>query len=269
MLAIVRVNHFLYIKYKLFYMEEKNYDLFSQLYTHCGIEGIPKPKYQYDDFNFSIPKYSLVEYKVFISLVAISEKNKFTYHLPVRNLIEIIYKKSKVIEKRYGEIVKSIHSLYEKSIEFINNDYSECVEKRVINNYIHSIENGNKLNSDFTIQIYEDILPYLLELKNNLSILNIGKYFMDFKYSSTQIFYILLSRFKDCGEIKLNDEKLQQIFGTNYGELYHFKQSIMNHSMEELLKTNITNLEVHNIKNGRKITGYKFNFNWIEDDVEN
>jgi hypothetical protein len=250
-------------------MEEKNYNLFNQLYSHCGIEGIPKPKHQYDDFNFTIPIYSLVEYKVFISLVAISEKNKFTYHLPVRNLIEIVYKKSKGRENRYGEIVKTIHSLYEKPLKFNNDDYSECEEKRVINNYIHSIENGNKLNSDFIIQINEDILPYLLVLKNNLSMLNIGKYFMDFKYSSTQIFYILLSRFKYIGELKLNFDQIQQIFNTNYGEIYHFKQAIMNHSMEELLKTNITNLEVHNMKNCRKITGYKFNFNWVEDDVEN
>jgi len=54
-------------------------------------ELIKQSKTAQDDFNFTIPTYSLVEYKVFISLVAISEKNKFIYHLPVKNFIDIIY----------------------------------------------------------------------------------------------------------------------------------------------------------------------------------
>jgi plasmid replication initiation protein len=250
-------------------MEEKNYNLFNQLFSNFGVEGNTKAKYQYDDINFTIPIYNIVEYKVFISLVAISEKNKFTYHLPVKNFIEIIYNKSKGREKRYSELVKTIHSLYEKPLKFNNDDYSECVEKRVINNYTHSIENGNKLDSEFIIQINEDILPYLLELKNNLSISDIGKYFMGLRRLSGQILYILLSKFRYSGELKLNFEQLQQIFNTNYGEIYHFKEAVINHAIEELLKTNITNLEVYNIKNGRKIIGLEFNFNWIEDDVEN
>lgn len=202
--------------------------------------------------------YSPLGARLFVCVLAGLKEGQYEYTFSVKKIMDTMG----LSNKRYTELVACVDELYSKSIPIPNTDKNIDDEVRLLDRRTYPKITGEKLNGTLTLSIARSIQPYLFELKNNFTLYEVQS-FMCLMTSNSQTLYTLLCQYRGTGILVRSFEELQKIFNTNYSTLFHFREGVLNKSLEEIIKkTNIKRIKLDPIKKGRKYIGYRFLFKW-------
>jgi len=206
----------------------------------------------------SYKPYSPLGARLFTCILAGLRQGQYDYTFSIKKIMDTMG----LSNKRYTELVASVDELYNKSIPIPNRDKNIDDEVRLLDRRVYPKITGEKLNGTLSLSIARSIQPYLFELKNNFTLYEVQS-FMCLMTSNSQTLYVLLSQYRGTGVLVRSFDELQKIFNTNYKTLFHFREGVLNKSLEEILKkTNIKRIKLEPVKKGRKYVGYKFMFKW-------
>lgn len=131
-------------------------------------------------------------------------------------------------------------------------------KNRLIVAYFISSYELNTKTGQIEFEISAKLKPFLLQLKNNFTsvqLANIPK--LSSGYSIR--LYEILSQYRTIGKRYFDDiAKLQGMLGSNYEQYGHFKARILDPAQKDMLKNTNIMFKYEETKTGRKITGLTF-----------
>ncbi len=204
--------------------------------------------------------YTKLESDLMIVLLAQLKPNELKYRVSVKDLL----KHTKVLPSNYKSIIEALHGLFEKVLTLKHS------EDRITHIRLLSLMDYSKTNVDsyIDIMITKPIAPYLLQLKARFTVFE-TKAYLQLNSTYSKKLYQLFAEFKTTGVLILSCDEIQKLLGVNYVSFGRVLEKIITPSIEEIITTtNINNIKLHPIKEGRKIVAYKFTFNWQPQQLE-
>lgn len=199
------------------------------------------------------------EGRLFICILSGLVSGKRKYSFSVRQIMKMM----KLESNRYNVLTKCLDGLYNKSFSIPRTDSDEVIDEvRLIDRKTYPRIDKQKMNGIVEISLSEDIVPYLIDLRKNFTQYEVY-YYLQCPSVGSQKLYSLLSQYHNTQIVLRTHKQLNDLFGTTFTKLSNLKQKVLNHSLLEVQNyTNITNVKLVPIKEGRKITGYKFLFKY-------
>ena len=194
------------------------------------------------------------EGRLFICILSGLVSNRRKYSFSVRQIMTMMNLDS---NRYYNVFTKCLDGLYNKSFSIPRTDSDEVIDEvRLIDRKTYPKIDKQKMNGIVEISLSEDIVPYLIDLRNNFTQYEVFYYLQCPSVGSQK-----LSQYHNTEVVIRNQDQLNSLFGTNFTKLSNLKQKVLNHSLYEVQScTNITDITLVPIKEGRRITGYKFLF---------
>lgn len=211
--------------------------------------------------------FTKIESDLFAVIIANLKTNVFSYNFEIKEILKIL----NISDNNYNDLLQALEGLSKKQIKFNYN--AETLRQRITNviDYIDYPINKIGINDKITIQLTQGIIPHLFNLKGNFTVYEIQS-FLVLKSTYSKKLYTLFAQYKQPKtEYKIikTAEEIQTLLGTNYRDFRVLMAKVIKPSIDEIMfKTNIENVVIEPIKTGRKITAYKFNFNWQKTQLE-
>lgn len=197
-------------------------------------------------FNLSLQEQRVILF--LISKIKPTDDNLKEYEFNILDFCEV----AGIKEPRgsYDSIKKVLLSLYRKGFELENE------KKWVAINWIIKPQ-IDKSSGVIKLKLDEDLMPFLLDLKNNFTAYELYS-ILNFKSKySVQIYEILKSNeFKKQFETSVED--LQFKLNSKYDRFYDFKKRVIEPAVKEINEQTELNINVSYIKNGRTYEYIKF-----------
>jgi plasmid replication initiation protein len=209
--------------------------------------------------------FTKMESDLFTILLSILKKDSFEYKLNIKELMKVL----KLNETNYSVIIKALEGLSKKQIKFRYNTETN-LRQRIINviDYIDFPLDKIGINTTLTITLSSGIIPHLFNLKQNFTSYQIQSFLL-LKTTYSKKLYTLFSQFKHTGKVIKTKQELQYLLGVNYTDFSVLMAKEIKPSIKEIMeKTNINNINLQPIKNGKFITGYIFLFDWKNPQLE-
>lgn len=199
--------------------------------------------------NYSL---NLNEQKMVLYAITKLDKNKNqfnTINLNIREFIELL----DITDRNYEQIRNIARGLRRKEI-IIDTDRFE---------YITGWFSGvtfNKSNGDMTIRFDDDLVPYLLKLKEKFTRYEL-KNILSLKSAYSIRVYELLKQYEKIGKREFKLEKLKEYLGLKkdeYSRIYDFERRVLKVAKEEINRDTDIKIDYEKVKTGRKITSISF-----------
>jgi len=218
-----------------------------------------------NDGNFS--DFTLNEYQVFLFLVSkiggVDERGKYIQNPELLKREHVLTAKefSQIfnlpLNKSYEILKNTVNTLRKKDITVEKPELNETWQINIC-----SVSKYCKKEGRITFKFTDDIMPYLLQAKEKFILYNL-KEISNFGSFYTIRLYELLMSFKYTGWIQKNIQELRLLLGVKTNKLViynNFKNKVLNHAVNEINKYYKINLKFTEIKEGRKVTGIRFEF---------
>jgi hypothetical protein len=199
--------------------------------------------------------FTRMEADIFTLILAMLKPDKMTYNFTLKELMYYI----KLEPKNYKQFIQSLENLYEKSI--IIKHKNEDVEKvRLLGRIKYPNSKNKSINDVVEIDINSSIKHHLFNLKNNFTIYETHS-FLRLNSINSKKFYTLFSRFKESETLIISKEQIQEVLDVKYSDFSVLMSRVIKPCLEEIQdKTNIKNITITPIKQGRQIVSYRFKF---------
>lgn len=197
--------------------------------------------------------------RLIISLISPDDQDLRYYKVDISTLKTYLgYKLDFPNGKFYQDLKEIANRLNKQPIE-IRPD-----PQRIITAYFISSYELNHKTGEITFEISGQLKPFLLQLKNNFTSVqleNIPRLSSGYSIRLYEILY----QYKFIGKRTFdNIDRLQQMLGSSYGKYSHFKARVLEFAKKDITKnTNIT-FEYEEIKTGKKVTKLIF---YIKDNT--
>lgn len=189
-----------------------------------------------------------------MALYAISKLDKdnknFNFiDLNIKEFIELL----DITDRNYEQIRNIARGLRRKEI-IIDTDKFE---------YITGWFSGvtfDKSNGDITIRFDDDLIPYLLKLKERFTRYEL-KNILSLKSAYSIRLYELLKQYETIGKREFKLEKLKECLGLEkeeYSRIYDFERWVLKVAKEEINNNTDISINYEKIKTGRRITSILF-----------
>lgn len=196
---------------------------------------------------------SLMELRIVLLSISMLDKNyKESLRIPVR----LIFDYAGITKENHSIIKAALKSIASKPIEIQKRETNEVLICNFFSMAKYQIGKGY-----IELSFHKDLIPYLIEIKQNFTILSLNKLFrLKSKYSIR--IYQLLKRFEDTG-FRVDDvSELKRKLGLKENELKKFsdfERKVIETAVNEInLKTDIS-VSYSKIKEGRVVKRIVFN----------
>ncbi len=201
--------------------------------------------------NYSL---NLNEQKMVIyAITQLDKNNKETFNsisLNIREFIDLL----SITDRNYDQIRDIARKLRKKEI-IIDTDKFEY-----ITGWFSSVT-FNKSSGDMIIRFDDDLVPYLLQLKEKFTRYEL-KNILSMKSSYSVRAYELLKQYESIGRREFELDKLKECFGLHeneYSRIYDFEKWVLKVAEQEINNNTDIQIDYEKIKKGRKVVGIKFN----------
>jgi plasmid replication initiation protein len=218
-----------------------------------------------NDGNFS--DFTLNEYQVFLFLVSkiggVDERGKYIQNPELLKREHVLTAKEfsdvfgVALHQCYTILRNAVRGILRKQLMIQKSESNEIWEINIC-----SMAKYCKKEGRITFKFTDDIMPYLLQAKEKFILYNL-KEISSFGSFYTIRLYELLMSFKYTGWIQKNIQELRVLLGVKANKLViynNFKNKVLNHAINEINKYYKINLKFTEIKEGRKVTGIRFEF---------
>lgn len=217
--------------------------------------------YQSNELTTTHIPFTVIESNIFIILISRLKSDVFEYQFGIKEIQNIL----NVEDNNKSLIIRAIESLSDKSF------YIKSKERTIKVSILDSINypnNDNVKNQYVKLTLSRSIIPYLYNLKSQFTIFELN-YYLKLKSTYSKKLYTLLAKYKTIGYFVISIEELQYILGVNFNSVGGFNQRVIQPSIKEITDiTNIKIIEIKNIKEGKKIKGYRFDFKFKNIQLE-
>lgn len=191
--------------------------------------------------------------RLIISLISPDDQDLRYYKVDISTLKTYLGYKPEFPNGKFYQDLKEIANRLNKQPIEIRPD-----PQRIITAYFISSYELNHKTGEVTFEISGQLKPFLLQLKNNFTSVqleNIPRLSSGYSIRLYEILY----QYKSIGKRAFdNIDRLQQMLGSSYGKYSHFKARVLEFAKKDIAKnTNIT-FEYEEIKTGKKVTKLVF-----------
>ena len=173
------------------------------------------------------------------------------YELNVRDLAKLTETN---IDNAYRDFKEASTSLYRRELMLKHNNNNRLTR------WVQTIEYNNG-NGTILIQFSNQILPYLTNIRENFTSYNL-RHVAKFKSTYGVRLYELLKQWRNKSTIDISIAELKEMFllGDSYPLTSELKRRVLDAAVKDINKYSDLTTSYENIKNGRKITGFRFKF---------
>jgi plasmid replication initiation protein len=211
------------------------------------------------DIDFKVTTRAHKVSRLIISLISPDDQDLRYYKVDISTLKSYLGYKPEFPNGKFYQDLKEIANRLNKQPIEIRPD-----PQRIITAYFISSYELNHKTGEITFEISGQLKPFLLQLKNNFTSVqleNIPRLSSGYSIRLYEILY----QYKFIGKRAFdNIDRLQQMLGSSYGKYSHFKARVLEFAKKDIAKnTNIT-FDYEEIKTGKKVTKLVF---YIKDNV--
>lgn len=208
------------------------------------------------DIDFKVTTRAHKISRLIISLISPDDQDLRYYKVDISTLKNYLGYKPEFPNGKFYQDLKEIANRLNKQPIEIRPD-----PQRIITAYFISSYELNYKTGDITFEISGQLKPFLLQLKNNFTSVqleNIPRLSSGYSIRLYEILY----QYKFIGKrIFDNIDRLQQMLGSSYGKYSHFKARVLEFAQKDIAKnTNIT-FDYEEVKTGKKVTKLIFYIN--------
>jgi plasmid replication initiation protein len=201
--------------------------------------------------------------RLIISLISPDDQDLRYYKVDISTLKSYLGYKPEFPNGKFYQDLKEIANRLNKQPIEIRPD-----PQRIITAYFISSYELNHKTGEITFEISGQLKPFLLQLKNNFTSVqleNIPRLSSGYSIRLYEILY----QYKFIGKRAFdNIDRLQQMLGSSYGKYSHFKARVLEFAKQDITKnTNIT-FDYEEIKTGKKVTKLVFHIRDNSPDAE-
>lgn len=220
-----------------------------------ALQAISKDPYRLIKTNPIInARYEItaIQMKVFLKVIASIDQSS-----DVAPEINISVKE---FQEFVGGKAKNIHAYLEDELTKLRKKdiYYEDERIKLEANFFSSVI-YHKKEGYFTFEFSKNIKPFLLQIKENFTVLDIRNIlFLDSVYAIR--FYEFCKEYERFKGFELDVEDLKERFGIadKYKNYFDFKLKVLNRARSELMKNSELYFDFEEIKEGRKVVRLKF-----------
>lgn len=193
-----------------------------------------------------------VQMKVFLKIIASIDQSQDEIpeiSLTVQEIQKFVGKGSKNIHQYLQD---ELSKLRKKEIHY--EDENIKLESSFINTIVYHKKEGR-----FTFDIPKKIKPFLLQIKDNFTVLDIRNIlFLDSIYAIR--FYEFCKEFERFRSFEFGVDELKEMFGITdkYKNYYDFKLKVLRQARAELIKNSELYFDFDEIKDGKKVVKIRF-----------
>ncbi len=193
-----------------------------------------------------------VQMKVFLKIIATIDQSKSDISEVQISVAEL--------QKFVGRTSKNIHKYLQDELVKLKqrNIYFEDENIRLDTNLLSSIIYYKK-QGYFTFEIPKALKPFLLQIKENFTVLDIrNMLFLESIYAMR--FYEYCKEFERFKTFEIDVEELKERFGIadRYKNYFDFKLKVINQARTELMKNSELYFDFDEIKEGKKVIRLRF-----------
>lgn len=193
-----------------------------------------------------------VQMKVFLKIIATIDQSKADISEVQISVAEL--------QKFVGRTSKNIHKYLQDELVKLKqrNIYFEDENIRLDTNLLSSIIYYKK-QGYFTFEIPKALKPFLLQIKENFTVLDIrNMLFLESIYAMR--FYEYCKEFERFKTFEIDVEELKERFGIadRYKNYFDFKLKVINQARTELMKSSELYFDFDEIKEGKKVVRIRF-----------
>lgn len=193
-----------------------------------------------------------VQMKVFLKIIATIDQSKADISEVQISVAEL--------QKFVGRTSKNIHKYLQEELVKLKqrNIYFEDENIRLDTNLLSSIIYYKK-QGYFTFEIPKALKPFLLQIKENFTVLDIrNMLFLESIYAMR--FYEYCKEFERFKTFEIDVEELKERFGIadRYKNYFDFKLKVINQARTELMKNSELYFDFDEIKEGKKVVRIRF-----------
>ncbi len=195
---------------------------------------------------------SAVQMKIFLHMIASIDQAKDS--IPIIKITVKDFQKLTGINSNniYAYVEKEAMKMREKRIFFSNNKIT--FDANLISAFVYYKDEGY-----FTLEIPQALHPFLLQIKENFTVLDIRNILqLDSIYAMR--FYEFCKEYERFGKFKFEVEELKNILGLSnrYKNYFDFKKKVIEQARKELEQNAEIYFEFKELKNGKKVEVIEF-----------
>lgn len=207
---------------------------------------------QNNDLTKASYKLTLIEKRIVLLMISkLDNQAKNSVHLSL-NEYNNIFHKEHAIKKR--ELENAITTLFSREISIKTED------KSILMRWVYSVL-YDYAKQEIIIDINERLIPYITELKKHFT-----SYYLDKIKDLNSIYsvrlYEMLIQFKSTNILKITVDDYRERLNLEhkYPEFKSLKNRTISPAIEEINKKTDLNVQLREIKNGRKVETLEFTF---------
>lgn len=193
-----------------------------------------------------------VQMKVFLKIIASIDQSQEDIPEVTLSVIEL--------QRFVGNKSKNIHSYLQEELSKLRKKeiHYEDEHIRLESNFINTII-YHKQEGYFTFEIPNKIKPFLLQIKENFTVIDIRNIlYLDSIYAIR--FYEFCKQYERFKVFEYEVEELKRMFGIEdkYKNYYDFKLKVLNQARSELMKNSELYFDYEEVKSGKKVVRLRF-----------
>jgi hypothetical protein len=223
---------------------------------------IRKNIYQSNYITQSYLPFTKQESNLMAIILSTLEKDERNYVWNIKNLLKVM----KIEGKHYTSLIDSINGLFDKAITIKHERETEKI--RLLSRIKYVDDDNIRWNDNVELTISNEIAPHLFNLKKLFTVYETASYLRLGALVSKKL-YTVFAQYKTIGKITMEPNEIQRLLGTNYKSFAVLLSKNIKPAIEEIEDlTNVNNIKIIPVKNGRKIVAYKFEFDWQKKQME-
>lgn len=208
---------------------------------------------------------SAIQMKIFLHMIASIDQAKDS--IPIIKITVKDFQRLTGINSNniYAHVEKEAMKMREKRIFFSNNKIT--FDANLISAFVYYKDEGY-----FTLEIPQALHPFLLQIKENFTVLDIRNILrLDSVYAMR--FYEFCKEYERFGKFRFEVDELKATLGLSarYKNYFDFKKKVIEQAKKELSLNAEIYFEYQEIKNGKKVESIEFHIKKnviINDDVQ-
>ena len=226
------------------------------------IEQIRPDIYQSNFITQSYLPFTKTESNLMAIILATLKENTYQYVWNIKELLQIL----KIEGNNYMQLVNSLNGLFNKTIVIKHERETEKI--RLLSRIKYVDDDKIMWNDDVTLTISQEIAPHLYDLKKLFTVYETASYLRLGSLIAKKM-YTVLAQYKAIGYITISTDEIQRLLGTNFKRFAALMSNEIKPAIDEIERlTNVNNITITPLKTGRKITHYKFEFDWHTRQLE-
>jgi plasmid replication initiation protein len=192
------------------------------------------------------------ELNCFLFILSKLKEDVYEYNISTSDMLKFL----NVSNKNISYVRKSLDKLL--TTAFLIPEENDFLRVTILQHYKYQ-KNISAKGSYINFMVAEKIRPYLFNLQDNYTILNLAES-LSLSKKNSYILYTLLRKWKSTKKAEVEMQELRRLFGIKKSTTGVFLKVIEDCVKDITKHTSIRDLKFEKIKNGRTITHIKFAF---------